>query len=717
LRCSQPRLKVFWFLLLILSVTVLSPTSIEPSYSLQIINTPICYPLPTVPEPVLVGGTITIEVNAGAAAGSWVAKIFSERSYSNLVLVNGTQISPEKWVLYFNVSDTMTPGLYSLNLAYAVGDETVNCTQSRCVWVLEDWPEELTIGQISDTHLPYGADEFARFVYEINLIQPDLIFHTGDVVDTETLAYGWTYFQEILNRLGIPSFFLPGNHDHKGANGELYQKYCGLLNYSIVIGDFLFIALDAGDPGFVPLSQLEWAEGILKRYPEKVKIIGVHHPFFSLLPGRNITGSWENIESLTSYMYFSWMNNLNESKVFLRLVEEYDVRLILSGHVHQNVFYVYNSRHYFVTTGPCGGSLREGGFPGYKLIWIDKEGNLKFDAYTMTDLSDDMNYIPVGNIVYYYSQANDGTKSAVSATVINNQIQELADAKLEFVVNPAYDIDDYTFYLSQPNNYETFTNAGGHHFIAYIDVPPQSRLFITLAAISDTEDPTINVEVQGEIREETPILFLIETSDIGWGAKTLEASYTINDEETVHEITNLNFNLKVNKDEMVLDYPIMEYLVNITGQLSGTQLHLRIQAWDCAGNWKTYEVNFTVGALPSPLTHVLSVESAPIAGVPFSINGQSQITPYSVVLDEGDYTISVQEEITVNGVTYVFDRWSDGTTDTERTLTLVEDVTLTVEYEKVSAVETGIPLWQIGIVTAAIAVIVAVIVLKTRKHI
>ncbi|MEM2129853.1 MAG: hypothetical protein QXZ70_04565, partial [Candidatus Bathyarchaeia archaeon] len=180
MRRLPPRLRIFWFLLLILSILVLSHSSIEPSSSLQIIDTPICYPLPTVPEPILVDGTIMVEVNAGATAGRWVAKIFSDRASSNLVLVNTTQISLEKWVLYFNINDAVAPGLYSLNLAYAVGEETTNCTQNRCIWVLEDWPEELTIAQISDTHFPYGANDFARFVYEINLIQPDLVFHTGD---------------------------------------------------------------------------------------------------------------------------------------------------------------------------------------------------------------------------------------------------------------------------------------------------------------------------------------------------------------------------------------------------------------------------------------------------------------------------------------------------------------------------------------------------------
>jgi 3',5'-cyclic AMP phosphodiesterase CpdA len=656
-----------------------------------------------------------VNVNAGATAEGWTAKVISDRASSVLVFINSSQVDDGKWVLYFTVDGTLLPGLYSLNLAYTDGGEAVNHTQSRCIWALEDWPDKLTIGHVTDTHLHYGAEEFASFVYEINLIQPDIVIHTGDVVDTESLASAWLYFQEIFDRMIIPSFFHPGNHDHKGANGAFYQKYCGLLNYSVVIGDFLFIALDSGDPGFVPLDQLEWAESVLQKYSDKVKIIGVHHPLFSLLPGRNITGSWEDIDSLTPYMYFTWLDNLNEAREFFRLVEEYDVRLILAGHVHQNVFYVYNGNHYFVTTGACGGGLREGGFPGYRLIEIDKEGNLKFDAYTMANLSDDMNYIPVGNIVYYYSAANDGTKPAVSAVVINRQIQSLTAARLEFVVSSEYDIEDYQFYPNPPDNYETFTNEEGHHFIVHVDVPPQSSLFLTLAAVDDTVDPTISVEVQGEIKEEKPLLFLIDASDTGWGVKNVEASYTINDEETVHAISDMNFTFRVNKDEYVLDYPTVEYLANVTAQANGTVLHLTVQAWDFTGNSETYQADFTIGTLPPPPTHVLSIESSPITGVSFTLGGQSQTTPYSVTLEEGDYTVTAQEEITVSGRTYNFDGWSDGNTGIARTLTLVEDATLTMQYEEAPVVETGIPIWQIGIVVAVGAVIVVMVIVMKRR--
>jgi 3',5'-cyclic AMP phosphodiesterase CpdA len=717
LKGKLPRLPVLVLLLIFLSVVAPSYVPTKSSNSVQIFNDPVSYPLPTVPEPILANGTIMVEVIAGASAEGWTAKVVSDRASSVLVFVNSSQVDDGKWVLYFDVDGTLVPGLYSLNLAYTNGGEAVNHTQSRCIWALEDWPDKLTIGHVTDTHLPYGADEFASFVYEINLIQPDLVIHTGDVVDNEMLANSWSYFQEIFSRMTIPSFFHPGNHDHKGANGALYQKYCGLLNYSVVIGDFLFIALDSGDPGFVPIDQLEWAESVLQRNPDKVKIIGVHHPLFSNPPGEYINGSWEDIESLMPYMYFTWLDNLNESRVFLRLVEEYDVRLILAGHVHENVYYVYNGNHYFVTTGPCGGGLREGGFPGYRLIEIDNEGNLAFDAYTMANLFDTMNYIPLGNIVYYYSAANDGTKPAVSAVVINRQEQSLTAARLEFVVSSEYDIEDYQFYPNPPDNYETFTNEEGHHFIVYVDVPSQSSLFLTLAAVEDTVDPAINVEVQGEIEEEKPVLFLIEASDTGWGVKNVEAAYTVGDEETIHTISDMNFTLRVSEDEYVLDYPTVEYIANVTGQTGGTLLHLTVQAWDFAGNSETYQADFTIGAPPPLPTHVLSIESSPVTGVSFTLGGQSQTTPYSVTLEEGDYTVTAQEEITASGKTYNFEQWSDGNTDTLRTLTLVANTTLTMEYKEAPVVETGIPIWQIGVVAAVVAVVVVVAVLKMKKQI
>jgi 3',5'-cyclic AMP phosphodiesterase CpdA len=102
---------------------------------------------------------------------------------------------------------------------------------------LEEWPQKIVISASTDAHFPDGADVFARYLYEANLLRPDLIFSTGDVLEDEKLATGWGYFQDVLEWQEVPAFFVPGNHDHS-SGGRFYQKYAGPTNFSVVIGDF-----------------------------------------------------------------------------------------------------------------------------------------------------------------------------------------------------------------------------------------------------------------------------------------------------------------------------------------------------------------------------------------------------------------------------------------------------------------------------------------------
>jgi len=270
---KQPPLKLLLLevLLILVSYGVI-PRLFVPLAAQEVrpFNSPISHPLPTAPLPVLVNGTLRVEVKAGSDSKGWAAKIASPHESVALVVVNSSRIDGDTWVLFLMPNGTLHPGLYSLNIAYSDGAKSVNHTQPRCVWVLKEWPKKLRIGQITDTHLPYGADIFATFIYEMNLIYPDMIVHTGDLVDVETISSAWMYLQRILNWSLVASYFLPGNHDHSGQKGSFYQEFCGLLNYSVVIGDFLFIALNTGEEGYVQQSQLDWAEQILKKNKQSV---------------------------------------------------------------------------------------------------------------------------------------------------------------------------------------------------------------------------------------------------------------------------------------------------------------------------------------------------------------------------------------------------------------------------------------------------------------
>ncbi|RJS89477.1 hypothetical protein CW700_04180 [Candidatus Bathyarchaeota archaeon] len=702
---------------------------------------PVEYPLSTVPEPVLVNGTLKVEIGAGPEAGNWTAKLISNYGSTFLVLLNESYIEDDGWTIFFRIPSNLHPGLYSLNIAYESGEELINCTQPRSVWLLERWPEELTINHISDTHLPYGADLFATFAYETNLIHPDLIIHTGDVVDTETIYSAWTYLHRVLGRLRVPTYLLPGNHDYKGAGASIYKSQCGLLNYSIVIGNFLFIALDSTDAGFVALSQLKWAERILQQYSDKVKILGFHYPLFSRWPGGNITGSWKNVEILNNYLYYSWRTHLNETRELLRLVEEYDVRLILTGHIHRDIVYVYNNRHYFVTTVACGGSLPEGYYPGYRLIEVDAEGNVNFDAYMERRLFNPPNAIPVGHLTYYYRSFNDGTEPAVSATIINDQEQNLTDVVLEFYVSKEYDVKDYEFNITtsttplvssiQDNDnvtfddpksstalprlvyYRTLMTEKGYCFITHVDMPPKTFLHLTLAAVEDEDPPSIDIKVKGEIKAETPLTLLVKVSDKGWGIRDVGGAYLTTDGVTnIYPLPPLEPTLRINKDEYIIEYPTLEVEVTIPGQPAGVTLSVTIATRDYAGHKVTRQFNYTIG----PPAHTLNITSSPISGVPFTLDGEEHTTPYLATLEEGNHSLTISTEFTVEGTSYEFVQWEDGVTTPTRTIELMEDIALTIQYREVPPPKPRITPWQISATTAVIVTIVIVVLLRAKRR-
>lgn len=78
----------------------------------------------------------------------------------------------------------------------------------------------------------------------------------------------------------------------------------------------------------------------------------------------------------------------------------------------------------------------------------------------------------------------------------------------------------------------------------------------------------------------------------------------------------------------------------------------------------------------------LSVNSTPIAGVPFTIEGINMfVTPWSGPLVEGTYVITMPANVIVDEINYNFVSWEDGSTNPARTINLLSDMTLMATYE------------------------------------
>jgi predicted MPP superfamily phosphohydrolase len=342
------------------------------------------YPLPSVPEPVLSGGDLRVEVKAGSDTSGWSARLFSRFGTSGLEFLNGS-FTDDLWTLYFKAPTGLPPELYDLEIEYVEGGETIQYTQSRCVWLMDEWPDSITISHISDLHEQHGRDPIAQYINEVNLIDPDLIIATGDIVQTETVAAGWDYLHAQMELIDVPSYLLPGNHDHAGGSSRIYQRYAGPLNYSVALGDFLIVTLDSHIEGQDWVNQFQWVESELQKNADKIKILAWHHPLIGFEieditgepAGYNITGSWETIEQWEDIVYYGWQRGpeIKETayRDLIRLIQVYDVRLILSGHTHFDIIHILNNRHYFINAGPVGGGLPPGQYHGSRLVTISTQ--------------------------------------------------------------------------------------------------------------------------------------------------------------------------------------------------------------------------------------------------------------------------------------------------------------------------------------------------------
>ena len=172
-------------ILTLVIVFTLLPVGMLLAYSAQTINDPITYPLPSLPDPVA-DNILTVMVTAGESASGWEAVISDEVNEYTCTLTS-SEFSNKEWTLTFDVPDA-EPELYDLVLTYNGN----TYTQERSVWVLDGVPDSITICQISDIHQPYGWLNFTQFIYEQNLLDPDMILASGDIVDVETIRAAWS---------------------------------------------------------------------------------------------------------------------------------------------------------------------------------------------------------------------------------------------------------------------------------------------------------------------------------------------------------------------------------------------------------------------------------------------------------------------------------------------------------------------------------------------
>jgi len=209
----------------------------------------------------------------------------------------------------------------------------------------------LLIAQLSDLHLfatpdrdLLGLNTFSSLEIILQELQglpikPDQLLLTGDLAQDETdVAY--QQIQQLIAPLQIPTYWLPGNHDHLPTMQGVFTDPSFRSHKSYRMGDWHFLLLDSSVSGKVygelSADSLNWLDQELERCHPHPTLIALHHPPFAIKS--------------------DWLDRigLQNSDDLFAIVDRYShVKLVIFGHIHQQFEHQRGEVYYLSTPSTC----------------------------------------------------------------------------------------------------------------------------------------------------------------------------------------------------------------------------------------------------------------------------------------------------------------------------------------------------------------------------
>ncbi len=203
--------------------------------------------------------------------------------------------------------------LLSMLLCTSAVTGAIPCTHSK----FNNNPDNFQFAIVADRTGGHRAGIFKSAITKLNLLQPEFVMSVGDLIegastntDPNSLNKMWNEFDSIVQKLQMPFFYVPGNHDTGSQTMlKLWKERLGEPYYHFIYRDVLFLCLDSEDPptGTANLSQeqLSYFQNILEKNPSvRWTFLFVHRPDL----WSNETESWTIMEQMLkgrSYTVFA----------------------------------------------------------------------------------------------------------------------------------------------------------------------------------------------------------------------------------------------------------------------------------------------------------------------------------------------------------------------------------------------------------------------------
>jgi serine/threonine-protein phosphatase CPPED1 len=241
---------------------------------------------------------------------------------------------------------------------------------------------EFQFAIVSDRTGGHRANIFSQAVERLNLLQPEFVLSVGDLIEggrktPAQLDAEWQEFDALVNRLQMPFFYVPGNHDAGNeATAKHWREKYGRSYYHFVYRNVLFLCLNSEDPpgagvGRFGAEQIAYArQALAENSKVRWTIVAFHKPVWTA-PNLEKTGLPEVEKALGDRPY-----------------------TVFVGHVHRYQKFVRNGRNYYQLATTGGGSkmrgLDHGEFDHVVWVTMKQDGpvlaNVLIDSVLAEDL-------------------------------------------------------------------------------------------------------------------------------------------------------------------------------------------------------------------------------------------------------------------------------------------------------------------------------------------
>jgi len=226
-------------------------------------------------------------------------------------------------------------------------------------------PADFQFAIVADRTGGHRPGVFSLAVDRLELLQPEFVISVGDLIegytaDTAELDRQWSEFVAMVDRLGMPFFFVPGNHDisHRGdddavrqAAGQAWNERFGRTYYDFVYRDVLFLCLNTEQAGQSRLGaeQLAHFESVLAQHPDpRWTVVFMHKPLWK--DADLAASGWDRMEEALKGRPYT----------------------VFAGHFHTYSHEVRNGRDHYVLATTGGGSELGGAAVGQfdHVVWV-----------------------------------------------------------------------------------------------------------------------------------------------------------------------------------------------------------------------------------------------------------------------------------------------------------------------------------------------------------